>query len=323
MGLNFGTLIQAALGGSAAYSSGKRTGRIEKEEREARRIAAEEAADYRRSMIRENEEQTAAAKHKRENPEMYRNPRSIPAHEARTSWIDEQMAAGVFKTGAEAADAADDRFGRNGAADRGPVRGSPEYYGMIEKESDIRNQASARHRRPLQGRGGRDTGEAGSAKDAVDRREFFQKWVPHYINEKGMSGAAAQAAAERLYRGAEYSANSVSRSASPTAQALARSVPGAPKKVTAAPPGWFEDPKKPGIFYPKANGSGGPANAGARGVKPTETSSTQRANPSDPNSPRAGAVRPVTAADMEAAIAAVGEDPDKIDKWLSKNRIGR
>lgn len=286
MGLNFNTLVQAALGGSAAYSQGKRTGRLEKEEREARRLAAEDAARYRASQIAENEEQAADRKYRRENPEEFRVPRQISEHEARTTWIDAQVAQGQM-TPSQAAQAANERFGKNEPRDQGPVRGSAEW---MKTETDLitfRNKSEAQYRRPLQGR---STGEGGSAKEAIDRREFFQKRIPYYT-DKGYNGAEAQAAAEREYRGAQYSANAVTRPA--TAATLGRSIPGS-----------------------------GSFNAGTRGVRPTETSSTQRSDPRNPNSPKVGTLKEATPDDVRRAVAAIGRDkarknPAAVEKWLS------
>lgn len=280
MGLNFGTLVNAALGGSAAYMGGKREARVRAEK------AAQEQ-ELKLSMMTENAAQAASARAaaelsraKTEHPENFRNApaaRAVPEYEAFKTYIEEKVAGGMKPE--DARRSANLYFGKTDPQEHGPVRGSKEYYQMIDKEEGIRD----RHQKS--GTGGRDTGEAGSAKAATDRREFMQNRITHYT-DAGYTGAEAQTAAEREYLGANYSANK-------TASVLARSIP-------------------------KGSSS---SNAGTRGVKPTETSSTQKHDPTNANSPKMGTMRQATDADIDRAIAAVGEDEAKIEKWLHDRRL--
>lgn len=75
-------------------------------------------------------------------------------------------------------------------------------------------QLGAQYRAPPRTSSGRTAADP-SVKDATDRREFMQKRITHWIDANVSSGEA-QRRAEAEYKGAEFSAGSVSRPTAPS-----------------------------------------------------------------------------------------------------------
>lgn len=294
MALSLGVLLNAALGGTAAYSGGKRIGRKQKLDEQIAEQQRQINEDLRNSQMTENTAQSKEAlalatlhQDQMEHPEKYRapvKPDKPTESESYTSYFDGLVAQG--KTPAEADRMARTRFGKNQEAPRAPVYGSPEYLAAVDRVEGVRD----RHQTT-----GRDTGEAGSQKAMVDRREFIQQRIAHYM-DKGLELEEATAKANSEYSAAALASGTspfsdVSGGTGSTARALSHTIPT------------------------------GSANAGTRGVKPTETASTPATNPRDPSSPKAGTLRPASDAQVLQAMAAVGHDPDAVEKWLNKRNL--
>lgn len=117
MGLDFSTLLNAALGGTAAYQSGRRT-RADNEEKKAATVAAlarqaEIDADNRAvrdAQVSNYQSEAARRQDEIDHPEKYRTPRSQTSEEAYTTYFDGLVASG--KTPVQADAEARRRFGK-------------------------------------------------------------------------------------------------------------------------------------------------------------------------------------------------------------------
>jgi hypothetical protein len=281
MGLDLSVLLNAALGGTAAYSGGKRAGRKSKLEDAINQENLASQREYRKSQMEASAALAAERKDRVEHPERYRAESKTPEYEAYADFYDSLIQSG--KTPTEADAEARRRFGKN--------QEHP-YIDPIAVHKANRAYDVA-HPLPSRARGSSDTGEDGSQKALVDRREFLQSRIAKY-RDQGYSLDEATSRANDEYDASSHSTGmfrDTSASGTSTAAALARSIP-----------------------------TGG-ANAGTRGVKPTVTSSTEKHNPTDPNSPKRGAVRPATDEELDAAIDAVGADPAKVRAYLAKKNL--
>lgn len=279
MPISFNVLLNAALGGAAAYGGGKRTGQLQKAAALRQMEIDRQAKELHDSQIAENRAQAAERQDRIDHPEKYRNleGRATPAHEAFRSTVEEFQAKGMSLKDASAQ--ARLLYGRNEDDPPRPV------YDPIEVHKATRSYDIA-HPLPT-----RDSGEDGSHKADIDRREFFQSRVAKHV-DAGLSPQQAQAKANEEWLVSEHAANFAGTSIqSSTARTLARTIP------TSS------------------------ANAGKRGVKPTETSSTPRRDPTDKNSPKINAVRKATDADLLKAAEEVGWDARKVEKWLHDHNL--
>ena len=302
MGLDFSTLVQAALGGSAAYSQGKRSGRQDRDEREAKKQAAIRAEEVRQSQMQENAAQRQAAlelaaerKDRMDHPEKYRAARSVPEHEAYATYHDKLVAEGMKPD--EATARASARFGKAPPTARGPVPGSREDLDFRREVAEINASASARHRRPLQGRSSAGGGEEGSEESQRNRMSGIRKRAAALTKGTWDRDAGRYVGAMNATEAAQRAAQEWDAADSPFLDVTSGSATG------------------------KAMARGISANAGRSGVKPTESTSTPKANPLNANSPKAGTMKTANAADFEAALTAVGDDWGKVQKWLRDRNI--
>lgn len=285
MGLNFGTLINAALLGTAAYQGGKRAG--QKDKREEDRLAAaaarqaeldRQAAQIHEAQIGKYNSEIKARDWKIEHPDLDKDQRY-------TAYFDSLIEGGKTREEAEAMARA--RFGLAPEQPRGPVRGTAEYFAIREKEL----AQNDRHERRAAGSGTTDDGSDVAADRK--RREYLAKRVPALVQGKytpgtGYSGAmdheAAVAAANREWaqmQGPSFGDVQGGSSNSGTAALLAKTIPTA--------------------------GRSSSTNAGTRGVKPVLGTSTPKNDPAKATSPKLGTpeLETITAA-QAAALKASG-----------------
>jgi len=265
MGLDFSTLVQAALGGSAAYSTGKRSGRQDRDEREAKKLKREqdaldreEEAKVRASTIRSNDALTRQRQWEIDNPK----PANLDADERFAAKVEDLMKQGGH-TLETAHVMARQMLGRDPVRPEGMKPGSPEDLNYKRQIAVINASTAAQYRAPPRGRSGDDDGEDGSVKSGRSRVAYIRKRVPELVKGewnttegKHVGGLDATAAARRADQ--EWYAAS------------------------------FSDATSSGSTTSKAMARGISANAGRSGVKPTESTSTPKANPLNANSPKAG-----------------------------------
>jgi hypothetical protein len=252
MGLSFRTLLNAALVGVPAYQGGQRQAEDDAAKEARQKALDAQVAALQTSTIGEHTAATArdnseAAKLADEvaHPEKYRTTPAKSETQLYTDYYDGLVASG--QTPQQAATAARLRFGK-----------ADEHYTPPRDPVADRNAEwnyEVHNPKPPEGVSAADPEHL-----AKDRREFMQSRITHHIDVDGMSGAQAQAAAEREYLGAQYSAG---QAAKPTTAALLSST------------------------VPRSSSSSS-AGAGRTGVRAVVSSSTPKVDPSSSTSPKLG-----------------------------------
>lgn len=261
MGLNFGTLLNAALMGTAAYQGGKRAGQKDKREEDRLAAAAARQAELDRQAAQLHEAQIGNYK-SLEADRIYDNehPKKSDTQIYREEY-DALRASGMSRDEASAEMRA--RYGKTEERPSGPVYGSPDYLKAVDAVESVRD----RHQ------GGRASG-SGTTDDGSDvaadrkRAAYIAKNLPARMKGKyenqGYTGAmdrdeAIASLNEEWARMNGPFADAVGGHSSGTAAMLAKTIP-----------------------------TGGSANAGTRGVKPAMSTSTPKQDPTKATSPKIG-----------------------------------
>ena len=267
MGLNFQTLLNSALLGTAAYQGGERQGQDDYEKKQATQAALMRQAELdaenkalRDAQIGNYNSEAANRKWDNEHPK----PPTLQVHEQHKKRVDELVAQGMPL-------AAADKQARMeyGEAPQSFGYGTPERVAATKDVITYRDNEAARTRRPLVGRGA----QGGTVSDTRSRDAYVAKRTRELIKGQytsgsgysgGMDADKAASAAQNEWATIKGSGTfaDVATGHGGTAGALATTIP----KVPGTPS----------------------SNAGRRGPKEPVSTSTPKVNPMNANSPKVG-----------------------------------